>query len=205
MTVRFTKVTSATALAACLAFAACSKSDNTATADSATAMGKVAVRDTAAPAMVDPAAEAKTNADIFAVVHTANQGEIDAGKLASTKATNPAVKAFAKQMVTDHSQMHADATALAAKLAITPMMKDSGMVKDAMKDQKSMMDKKAGKGFDEDYLEKQVSDHQKVLDFITKSINDTHNAEIKAALQGAQSKVQMHLDAAKALKDKIKA
>ena len=71
---------------------------------------------TAAPAF----AQAPTDAEIAAIVVTANQVDIDAGKLASTKATNAEVKAFAERMVVDHTGVNTAAGELAAKLKLTP-------------------------------------------------------------------------------------
>ena len=52
------------------------------------------------------------DAQIAAIVVTANQVDIDAGKLAESKASNDEVKAFGKQMVTDHTGVNKPATDL---------------------------------------------------------------------------------------------
>ena len=60
------------------------------------------------------------DAQIASIVVTANQVDIDAGKLASSKATNPEVKKFAQTMVTDHTGVNKQATALVTKLKVKP-------------------------------------------------------------------------------------
>src|SRR5438046_8601504 len=65
-------------------------------------------------------AQAPNDAQIAHIVVTANQVDIDAGKLASTKSTNKEVQAFGKQMVADHSGVNQQATALVTKLKVTP-------------------------------------------------------------------------------------
>src|SRR3954463_12732455 len=60
------------------------------------------------------------DAQIASIVVTANQVDIDAGKLASTKAANPDVKKFAQLMVTDHTGVNKSAVELATKLKVTP-------------------------------------------------------------------------------------
>ena len=50
------------------------------------------------------AATNSTDAFVTGLV-TSGMYEVDAGKIAATKATDPAVKAFAKMMVTDHTAM----------------------------------------------------------------------------------------------------
>src|SRR5262245_41894757 len=67
-----------------------------------------------------PAAAGPNDAQIAHIVVTANQVDIDAGKLAESKGANKDVKAFGKQMVTDHTGVNKQATALAKKLKVTP-------------------------------------------------------------------------------------
>src|SRR6185437_13189800 len=61
-----------------------------------------------------------TDPQIAAIVVTANQVDIDAGKYAESKSKNKEVKAFARQMVTDHSGVNKSATALVTRLNVTP-------------------------------------------------------------------------------------
>jgi predicted outer membrane protein len=63
---------------------------------------------------------APTDAQIAHIVVTANQVDIDAGKLAESKAANSDVKAFGEQMVTDHTGVNKQATELAKKLKVAP-------------------------------------------------------------------------------------
>jgi hypothetical protein len=65
-------------------------------------------------------AQSVTDAQIASIVVTANQVDIDAGKLAEARATRDEVKAFARLMATDHTGVNKSATALAAKLELTP-------------------------------------------------------------------------------------
>src|SRR5215212_6720601 len=65
-------------------------------------------------------AQSINDAQIASIVVTANQVDIDAGKLAQTKGSNADVKAFGKQMVTDHTGVNKQATALVTKLKVTP-------------------------------------------------------------------------------------
>src|SRR5512135_1801409 len=65
-------------------------------------------------------AQGLNDAQIAAIVVTANQVDIDAGKLAESRATNPEVKAFGRQMVTDHTGVNKQATELCTKLGVKP-------------------------------------------------------------------------------------
>src|SRR3954463_7264406 len=57
-----------------------------------------------------------TNDRVFGYTHNADNGEIALGKLAEQKATNPKVKAYAREMVTDHTAMMNQSHALMTKL-----------------------------------------------------------------------------------------
>ncbi len=57
---------------------------------------------------------------IAGIVVTADQIDIDAGKLAKSHTKNKEVSKFAQQMITDHTAVNKQAGALAKKLGVTP-------------------------------------------------------------------------------------
>src|SRR3954453_14775929 len=65
------------------------------------------------------------DAQIASIVVTANQVDVDAGKLAATRAANPEVKKFAQLMVTDHSGVNKQAVARVTRLKVTPEDNDT--------------------------------------------------------------------------------
>ena len=65
-----------------------------------------------------PASAGPTDAQIAQIVVTANQVDIDAGRLAEARGANKDVRAFGKQMVTDHSAVNQQAVALVTKLKV---------------------------------------------------------------------------------------
>ncbi len=62
---------------------------------------------------------------------TANSIDVDLAKLAQSRTSNPDVKQFATTMITDHSAVNAQATALATKLGVTP--KDNAVSQSLLK------------------------------------------------------------------------
>ena len=70
-------------------------------------------------------AQGVTDAQIAHIVVTANQVDIDAGKLAEKMATNAEVKKFGTLMVTDHTGVNKQAVALATKLKVKPEDNDT--------------------------------------------------------------------------------
>src|SRR5512135_258691 len=70
-------------------------------------------------------AQSPNDAQIAAIVVTANQVDIDAGKLAESRSKSKDVKDFAKRMVTDHTGVNKSATDLVKKLNVKPEPNDT--------------------------------------------------------------------------------
>jgi len=144
-------------------------------------------------------AQAVSDAQIASIVVTANQVDIDAGKLAQTQASKAEVKAFGKQMVTDHTGVNKQATALVTKLKVTPednptsqSLKSGG--EDNLKNLRSLK----GAAFDKAYVDHEVAYHQAVLDAVDKTlIPNAKNAELKALLVKVRPAFVAHLEHAK--------
>jgi putative membrane protein len=131
-------------------------------------------------------------------------GEVREGELAERKATTPAVKAFARQMVADHRTLLSDGKALATKLKVTPDTADDDVrdvTKHASDDIKDLTDKKAGLDWDEAYIDNQIKDHKDVLDKLQDASKNTTDPDLRAALEKATGKVQEHLTKAQDIKD----
>jgi len=151
-------------------------------------------------------AQAPSDAQIAQIVVTANQVDIDAGKLAQTKSSNADVKAFAKQMVTDHAAVNKQATALVKKLKVKPEASEtSRSLAQGGKDNLAKL-KGLNKGaeFDKAYIEHEVAYHQAVIDAMDKTlIPDAKNAELKDLLVKVRPAFVSHLDHAKMIQDKL--
>jgi putative membrane protein len=198
------RITIAAAVAASTLLGACQKKGDVAVSDTTAAPGMARTDTTASGGAVASPKNDWTDAQIIAFAATANAGEVQEGQLASHKATNPAVKNFAKLMVADHTKMLSDVRALEKKLAITPdSSKDDvkDLAKSGQDDIKDLTNKKVGKDWDEDYMGKQVDDHQKVLDKLNDASQSAKSPDLKNALNESIAKVQGHLTQAKAIKD----
>src|SRR5581483_8504268 len=102
---------------------------------------------------------------------TTDSIDIAAGKLAESKSKNKEVKAFAKQMVTDHTAVNKQASALAKKLGVTP--KDnptSDSLKKGAQENMDNLKKLKGAEFDKQYVDHEVAYHQAVLDTIDQTL-----------------------------------
>jgi putative membrane protein len=139
------------------------------------------------------------DAQIAHIVVTANQVDIDAGKLAAAQGTNPEVKKFGQQMVTDHTGVNKSATDLATKLKVKP---EDNATSKALKEggDKNIAKLKGLKGaeFDKAYIDNEVAYHQQVLDAVDKTlIPSAANAELKALLVKVRPAFVAHLEHAK--------
>jgi putative membrane protein len=146
-------------------------------------------------------AQSPSDAQIAAIVVAANQVDIDAGKLAESKASNSKVKAFGKQMVTDHSGVNKQAVALVTKLKVTPEDNaTSKSLKSGGADNVRSLEKLSGAAFDRAYVDHEVGYHQQVLDALDKTlIPSAQNAELKSLLVSVRPAFVAHLDHAKSL------
>ena len=157
-----------------------------------------------APATAPAAPQPMTDAQIFAKLAAANTGEIAAAKIAESKATNTDVKAFARQMITDHTKLLNDGNALAKRLKITP---DTTAAAAIMSDNSSLAGQlhaaPKGKTFDTTYVNAQVTGHQGALDMIKTAQTQAQNADLRQALSNAEPMVQHHLDQIKSIQGKL--
>ncbi len=141
------------------------------------------------------------DAQIAAIVVTANQVDIDAGQLAKSTSKNKEVQEFAQLMVTDHSGVNKSATELVTKLHVTP---ESNPTSESLKsggDQNlTTLRKLSGPAFDKAYVDHEVAYHQAVLDAVDKTlIPSAKNAELKALLVKVRPAFVAHLQHAKML------
>jgi putative membrane protein len=144
-------------------------------------------------------AQEVNDAQIASIVVTANQVDIDAGKLASDHASNAEVKKFAQQMVTDHTAVNKSATDLAAKLKVTPEDNPTSQkLKSGGDENLSNLKGQKGAAFDRAYIDHEVAYHQAVLDALDKTlIPNAKNAELKALLVKTRPAFVAHLEHAK--------
>ncbi len=133
---------------------------------------------------------------------TAAQGgmaEVKLGELASTKAQNAEVKAFAQKMVTDHGKANAELKDLAKKKNFT-------LPTDVSEDQKETYDelaKLSGAEFDKEYVKTMVDDHEKDVDAFQEQADDGDDADTKAFAAKTLPTLKSHLEMIKKIDDKV--
>jgi putative membrane protein len=150
-------------------------------------------------------AQTPNDAQIASIVVTANQVDIDAGKLAESKASNKEVKDFGKLMVTDHTGVNKQAVDLVTKLNVTPQDNPTSQsLKAGGEKNVANLQKLKGAAFDKAYIDHEVAYHQQVLDAVDKTlIPSAQNAELKALLVKVRPAFVAHLEHAKRLQAKV--
>jgi putative membrane protein len=146
------------------------------------------------------------DAQIAGIVVAANTVDINAGKLAKSRSHNKEVKSFAQRMITDHTGVNKQASALVKKLKVTPeesatskSLKDDGAA--TLKKLKGMK----GAEFDKAYIDNEVTYHQAVLDALDKTlIPNAKNAELKDLLTKTRPAFEDHLEHAKKIQASMK-
>jgi putative membrane protein len=141
------------------------------------------------------------DAQIAAIVVTANQVDVDAGKLAEGKTQSQAVKAFAQQMVTDHSGVNKMAVDLVTRLKVKPQDNATAQgLKKGGDDNLAALRKLSGAAFDKAYVDHEVAYHEAVLDALDKLlIPNAANVELKALLVKVRPAIDAHLQHARHL------
>jgi len=156
---------------------------------------------TLATAVLAAESAGPTDPQIAAIVVTANQVDIDAGKLAKAHAQSEDVKKFAETMIKDHTGVNKAATDLVQKLQVTPEPNATSKSLQQGGDKNlAALKKLSGGAFDKAYIDHEVTYHQAVLDAMDSTlIPNAKNAELKALLVKVRPAFVAHLDHAKEL------
>jgi putative membrane protein len=139
------------------------------------------------------------DAQIAAIVVTANQVDIDAGKLAAATSTNAEVKKLGELMVTDHTAVNKSATDLVTRLGVTPEDNPTAQSLAAGGEANlARLRTLQGAAFDKAYVAHEVEYHQQVLDAVDKVlIPGATNSELEALLVKVRPAFVAHLEHAK--------
>jgi putative membrane protein len=143
---------------------------------------------------------------IASIVVTANQVDIDAGKLAESRGSKAEVRDFGKRMVTDHTGVNKQAVALVTKLGVKPEDNPtSESLKKGGEENLAHLKTLKGAAFDKAYIDHEVAYHEQVLGAVDKVlIPNAKNEELKALLVKVRPAFVAHLDHAKEIQAKLK-
>lgn len=190
---RFTTLAS---VAAFTSLAACASQDNMKPAGGSPEI----ITDTAA---TKPPATTLTDSQIVGVLRTANDGEIEAGQLAKTLASNAKVADFGDMMVKAHGDANEKLNTCAQKTEIMPT--DSALSAQLKTEHTQLMDRLSqlkGAEFEREYMKAMVEGHEKVLKMLDEQlIPNAKNDELQALVKEMRPEVAKHLQHARDLQN----
>ena len=135
-----------------------------------------------------------TDPQIAHIAYTAGELDIEAAKQAISKSANKDVRAFAEDMVRDHTAVNDKALALVKKLNVTPENNatSQALTKQAA-EERDKLSNLNGEAFDKAYVANEVAYHQTVNDALeTTLIPSARNHELKSLLQTGLKIFQGH-------------
>jgi putative membrane protein len=147
-----------------------------------------------------------TDPQIAHIAYTAGQLDIDAAKQALSKSKNKTVRAFAEDMVRDHTAVNKQALDLVKKLKVTPEDNDTSraLTKQAASKRVELAKLKSA-AFDKAYVANEVAYHKTVNDALEMTlIPSANNAELKSLLQTGLKVFQGHLQHAESVASEFK-
>ena len=131
----------------------------------------------------------------------ADRAEVEAGKIAAQKASNPEVKKYGEKMVAEHGKMLEEGRQLAQKKGVKPDENVDGKHKQNLAD----LQKKSGDDFDREYITQMVQDHEGAMKMGEKIAKDAKDPDVKALAQKAAPHIKQHLEEARKLRASLNA
>ena len=144
--------------------------------------------------------ERLTDAQIAGVVFVANQAEIAAGELALRRTQSRSVQALATRIVAEHAQVNQEIIALTQRLAANLQR---SAISDALSKQSdddlARLNEVATRGFDQAYLDREVTYLQQLVNAVDTFIRTATSADLKMLLVRFRPFFILHLDQAQRL------
>lgn len=193
------------AIAAAFAATACHRDDNANALDNAAATPAAATT----PPPMDASAGAMgatgdmagansgpiTDTDFYGQALDSGRKEVAAGTLASTTASDAAVKSFANMLVQDHTAMNQKVLAASGQSDAAAPAPDATATAD--------LQGKTGADFDRAFIDKMVSDHQAAIALFENAAQNASTDQAKSLAQDGLPKLREHLQTAQDLQGKL--
>jgi putative membrane protein len=144
----------------------------------------------AAPALAQ--STAKADKSFIDNVARDGQGEVAIAQLAEQKGSSPAVKQLAQRLVADHTKANQQLQQIAEQEGVTP---PKGMSQE-QSDTRAKLEKLNGAAFDRAFLQGQVQDHQKDVQYFQREANTLQDPKLKSFAQQTLPVLQQHLQMA---------
>jgi putative membrane protein len=130
----------------------------------------------------------------------ANLAEVQAGKMAASKASSAEVKKYGQHMVDDHSKALSENRSLAKAKGVQAPSQPAKKHQAAMK----KLEKEKGEGFDKAFMQQMVKDHEEALKLHQDAAKNAKDPQLKAAAEKSVPVIQKHLEEAKSIVSSLK-
>jgi len=127
------------------------------------------------------------------------RAQVELGRMVAARASDPAVRSFAKQMVKEHT----DALNQLQKLALQKNITLSNDIPDAAKDMQSKLSNETGKQLDKDYMDGMVQDHQMDVQEFQTAAQSASDPDVKQWAGKMVPTLQEHLQKAQEIDQKL--
>lgn len=150
-------------------------------------------------AKFDSVADKKDDSEFLVDIAEVNLAEIEIGKLAQQKSTNPEVKEFGKILVEDHTKSASEVSALAKTKNFTL---PTSLTEEGQEEYKKL-NEKSGLDFDKKFADMMIDGHQKAIDELQKASKEAADQDIKFWASNNIAGLTAHLEHAKMLKQAL--
>nr|WP_198999802.1 DUF4142 domain-containing protein [Flavobacterium sp. ASV13] len=150
-------------------------------------------------AKFDSVADKKDDSEFLVDIAEVNLAEIEIGKLAQTKSTNPEVKKFGKMLVDEHTKSASEVSALAKakNFTLPTSLTEEGQ------DEYKKLNEKSGLDFDKKFADMMIDGHEKAIDKLKKATEDAKDQDVKLWASNNIAPLTAHLEHAKLLKQDL--
>ena len=167
---------------------------------------EIKARSAATTAKIAPEASTKLNtATVLAQIHQTNLMEVELAKIAREKGSTSAVRAYADQLVQDHTNLDQTVVAMAQQSGNLKAMHRAAHETADEKTAEQKVKSASGPKFDKLFLQQASADHQKLISKLQKDREDASDDQLEALIDKMLPILEQHKDLAKILMDKEEA
>ena len=145
------------------------------------------------------AAQSHSDREFLEKASQGNVAEVELGKLALRKTTNPDVRAFAQHMIRDHRKLGEQMAPLIANAGIKPSVSLNTEHQHLFKRLNGL----PGTDFDKEYVKAMDEDHHEDLKDFGKEVDSTQVPTLRAAVSSGEKIIAEHTHMADALSRKM--
>jgi putative membrane protein len=136
--------------------------------------------------------------DFMATAARSGMAEVEMGKLAAQKATDPEVKKFGQTMVTEHTAANNELKTLAGKKDVT-LPTDLGTHQSDLDTLKNA----SGADFDRSYVKLMVNEHENDVEAFQAQADKSADPDVKAFAAKTLPTLKKHLESIRTISDRI--